>query len=64
MPWTTPQSVCTMACENDYKCPIGYQCGQVGGIEQTVCVESAQVNSCPSGDAFDLWWGLPRSIKS
>ena len=52
VPWTSPQPVCTMACNNDYKCPVGYRCGQVGGIEGNVCVEEAQVSPCPSGDAL------------
>ena len=52
VPWTSPQSVCTMVCTNDLKCPVGYRCGQVGGISETVCVEEAQVNACPSGDAL------------
>ena len=50
VPWISPQSVCTMQCETDSKCPIGYRCGQVGGITETVCVEIPQVNPCPTGD--------------
>jgi len=52
VPWTSPQPVCTMLCEGDNKCPVGYRCGRVGGIADTVCVEVPQISPCPTGDAL------------
>ena len=49
VPWTSPQAVCTMACENDLKCPTGYRCGAAGGITGMICVPEAQVRACPTG---------------
>lgn len=51
VPWTSPQAVCTMACEDDLKCPTGYRCGAAGGIAGTICVPEAQVSACPTGMA-------------
>ena len=42
-----------MACQSDLKCPVGYRCGEVGGIQDRVCTPIPQVSACPDGMALN-----------
>jgi hypothetical protein len=51
--WASPQSICTMNCMSDDKCPAGYQCREAQGVNGRVCQPQLEVSQCPGGQATE-----------
>ncbi len=58
--WVAPQSVCTMRCSDDRKCPSGYRCDVAPGSNDRLCVpDLGPIYGCTS---FDQCGGVCRDV--
>lgn len=48
-PWINVQDVCAAPCQDDRKCPVGFACQVVPGVDGQVCAPDVDVTSCPQG---------------
>lgn len=47
--WIHVQDQCAMFCQDDRKCPHGYRCDAIAGVQGRVCQPAVEVFSCPDG---------------
>jgi hypothetical protein len=47
-PWINVQDVCAVVCQDDRKCPPGFACQEIPGVDGRICAPDAQVTTCPN----------------
>lgn len=47
-PWINVQDVCAVVCQDDRKCPPGFACQEIPGVDGRICAPDAEVTTCPN----------------
>lgn len=52
--WLAASQICVARCTDDRKCPVGYRCDAIGGVDGRVCLPDVELAAlCPGGAAAE-----------